>query len=100
MGSRLTFTPIVTPELQPARPRSLWTEPASQSGLGDLAQQFFASLGVTEESYRAKKKELGFDPNCNCKERKEWLNRMGEEFGVNRAASRMAEWLSGRSSQP
>ena len=42
------------------------SSPAAKPGLGDLAEQFFRSLGITEERYKAVKVALHLDPKCNC----------------------------------
>ena len=69
-------------------------------GLGDLAGEFFATLGVTEERYKAAKLALHLDPNCGCSGRRAWLNAMGEKLGVNGAAGRVAGWLKRRKKTP
>ena len=65
-------------------------------GLGDLAGAFFASVGVTEERYRAAKSALGLDPECNCDARKKWLNEMGHRLGVDGVVVKMAAWMDRR----
>jgi hypothetical protein len=62
-------------------------------GLGDLAEAFFKSLGITEERYRSVKVALELDPNCGCAERKKWLNAMGAKLGVNSVIAKMAAWM-------
>ena len=44
--------------------------------LGDRVADILERYGVTEESYKRFKAEHGMDPECNCKERREWLNRL------------------------
>ncbi len=53
------------------------SQPTAPSGLGDLAEAFFNSVGITEDRYRAVKVALHLDPKCGCAERKKWLNEMG-----------------------
>jgi hypothetical protein len=65
-------------------------------GLGDLAEAFFKSVGITEERYRSVKVMLHLDPNCNCADRKRWLNEMGRHLGVDRVVMRMARWMDRR----
>ena len=65
-------------------------------GLGDLAGEFFASLGITEERYKAVKVALYLDPNCNCADRKKWLNEMGQKLGVDGVVLKMAKWMDRR----
>jgi hypothetical protein len=68
-------------------------QPALPPGLGDLAEAFFSSLGITEERYRAVKVALELDPKCNCAERKKWLNAVGAQLGVNGVVAKMAAWM-------
>jgi hypothetical protein len=65
-------------------------------GLGDLAEDFFKSLGITEERYRAVKVKLHLDPKCNCADRKRWLNEVGAKLGVDGVVHKMARWLDRR----
>jgi hypothetical protein len=67
--------------------------PPTKPGLGDLAEAFFTSLGITEERYRAVKVALELDPTCGCAERKKWLNAMGAKLGVNSVVAKMAAWM-------
>lgn len=46
--------------------------------LGDQVEVMLASIGVTKERYKEVKQRFGLPPTCNCDERKEWLNRVGE----------------------
>ncbi len=69
---------------------------ATKPGLGDLAEDFFRSLGITEERYRAVKVALHLDPNCGCAERKKWLNEMGAKLGVDGVIVKMAQWMDRR----
>lgn len=62
-------------------------------GLGDLAEAFFKSLGITEERYRSVKVALHLDPKCNCADRRRWLNDVGTELGVNSVVIKMAQWM-------
>jgi hypothetical protein len=66
---------------------------APKVGLGDLAEAFFKSLGVTEERYKAVKVKLHLDPNCNCADRKKWLNEVGAQLGVDGVVMKMAKWM-------
>lgn len=67
-------------------------------GLGDLAEAFFKSLGITEERYQAVKVTLHLDPKCNCADRKRWLNEVGAQLGVNSVVVKMAQWMDRRKS--
>lgn len=69
---------------------------ADTRGLGDLAEAFFKSLGITEERYQAVKVSLHLDPKCNCADRKRWLNEVGAELGVNSVVVKMAQWMDRR----
>jgi hypothetical protein len=73
---------------------------APKSGLGDLAAEFFASLGVTPKTYQATKESLHLPGGCGCDKRKRLLNAVGEKLGVNEAAAAMANWLKGRTQTP
>lgn len=66
---------------------------AEAPGLGDLAEAFFKSLGVTEERYRAVKVKLHLDPRCNCADRRRWLNEVGATLGVDGVVVRLARWM-------
>lgn len=68
----------------------------SEVGLGDLAAGFFASLGITEERYRSAKATLHLDPHCGCADRRQWLNDVGRQLGVDGVIVKMARWLDGR----
>jgi hypothetical protein len=70
--------------------------PPVKRGLGDLAGDFFAALGITEERYKAVKVALHLDPNCNCADRRKWLNEMGEKLGVDGVVMKMAKWMDQR----
>ena len=61
--------------------------------MGDLAEAFFKSLGVTEERYRAVKVKLHLDPKCNCADRRRWLNEVGATLGVDGVVVRLARWM-------
>ena len=69
---------------------------AAKVGLGDLAEAFFKSLGVTEDRYKAVKAKLHLDPHCNCADRKRWLNEVGAQLGVDGVVVRMAKWMDRR----
>ena len=62
-------------------------------GLGELAGEFFASLGITEERYKAVKVKLHLDPTCGCADRRRWLNEMGARLGVDGVIVKMARWM-------
>jgi hypothetical protein len=64
--------------------------------LGDLAEAFFKSVGITDERYRAVKVTLHLDPKCNCADRKRWLNEMGKKLGIDRVVIKMAQWMDRR----
>lgn len=65
-------------------------------GLGDLAESFFESLGITADRYRAVKVKLHLDPHCNCADRKRWLNEVGAKLGVDGVVAKMARWIDRR----
>ena len=71
-------------------------QPAAKPGLGDLAEQFFKSLGITEERYKAVKVALHLDPKCNCADRRRWLNEVGQKLGVDGVVMKMARWMDRR----
>ena len=68
----------------------------AKRGFGDLAGEFFASLGITEERYKAVKVALQLDPTCGCAERKKWLNELGDKLGVDGVVIKMAQWMDRR----
>ena len=70
--------------------------PPAKRGLGDLAGDFFAAMGVTEERYKAAKVVLHLDPKCNCADRRKWLNEMGQKLGVDGVVMKMAKWMDRR----
>ncbi len=72
------------------------SSPAAKPGLGDLAEQFFRSLGITEERYKAVKVALHLDPKCNCADRRRWLNEVGQKLGVDGVVMKMARWMDRR----
>ena len=57
--------------------------PTKKLPLGDAIELGLASLGITPESYVEFKEKFGLPPTCGCAERKRWLNKFGETFGVN-----------------
>jgi hypothetical protein len=65
-------------------------------GLGDLAEAFFKSVGITEERYRAVKVTLHLDPKCNCADRRRWLNEVGAKLGVDGVVVKLARWMDRR----
>src|SRR5262245_14132471 len=65
----------------------------SQPGLGDLAAEFFLSLGISEERYRSAKAALYLDPKCGCADRRRWLNELGGQLGVDGIVVKMARWM-------
>lgn len=69
---------------------------AEKRGLGDLAEEFFKSLGITEERYQAVKVAMHLDPKCNCADRKRWLNEVGKELGVDSVVLKLAKWMDRR----
>lgn len=44
--------------------------------LGDWVERQLAKIGVTPERYAYAKTQFGLPPDCKCKERKEWLNKV------------------------
>ena len=46
--------------------------------LGDITEGMLKRIGVTQDRYKAAKKLFGLSPSCNCKKRKEWLNRVSD----------------------
>jgi hypothetical protein len=69
---------------------------AEKRGLGDLAEQFFHSLGITEERYKAVKVAMHLDPKCNCADRRRWLNEVGKKLGVDGVVLKLARWMDRR----
>ena len=67
--------------------------PQPKPGLGDLAGEFFSSLGISEERYKAAKAALHLDPKCGCADRRKWLNELGEQLGVDGIVVKMARWM-------
>ncbi|MGD9633662.1 MAG: hypothetical protein AB7G28_04560 [Pirellulales bacterium] len=67
--------------------------PGEVPGLGDLAEAFFKSLGVTEQRYREVKVKLHLDPKCNCADRRRWLNEVGAKLGVDGVVVKLARWM-------
>lgn len=61
--------------------RARHSRPAGR-GVGDRLAAALKKLGVTEERYAAAKAAIGLPPTCGCKERREWLNRLGDWLGV------------------
>lgn len=55
-----------------------------REGWGDRTERLLSRVGVTQERYIAAKELFGLAPTCNCKARKEWLNKI-------------SEWLTGHS---
>ena len=51
-------------------------------GLGDATEQVLKSLGITEDRWKEAKERFGLAPSCNCRKRKEWLNKVGKYFGL------------------
>jgi hypothetical protein len=45
-------------------------------GLGDRVESALSSIGITQERYKAAKRAIGLSDDCNCNERKEWLNKL------------------------
>lgn len=66
--------------------------PSPQQQLGDWVESRLKSIGVTKESYQAVKAAMGLPPTCDCDERKEWLNQLGEKFGVAAKAAWSKLW--------
>ena len=54
--------------------------PEDEMGWGDKVERQLKSFGITPEKYVAIKEKFGLPPSCNCKGRKEWLNKVGEYF--------------------
>lgn len=68
-------------------------DPTLPPGLGDLAEAFFKSVGITEERYGAAKVKFHLDPNCNCADRRRWLNEVGAKLGVDGVVVKLARWM-------
>jgi len=62
--------------------------------LGDKLADFFESLGITKDRYKAAKAAIGFKATCGCDARRQWLNDLGESLGINGAAAKLAAWTS------
>lgn len=65
----------------------------SPPGLGDLAEAFFKSVGITEDRYQAVKVKFHLDPDCNCADRRRWLNEVGAKLGVDGVVVKLARWM-------
>jgi hypothetical protein len=52
--------------------------PIPNVGLGDAVESLLASIGVTQDRYKAAKELFGLPPNCGCTLRKEWLNKVSD----------------------
>jgi hypothetical protein len=50
-------------------------------GLGNLVESTLEKYGVTKDRWVEFKKRLGLPATCNCDRRKEYLNKLGAEFG-------------------
>lgn len=87
--------PIESPDVE-RRETVPIEEPIAASGVGDLAAEFFATLGITPERYQAVKESLNLPDECGCDKRKRLLNALGEKLGINEAAAAMTAWLKGR----
>lgn len=53
----------------------------SNNGLGSLTDRLLGSVGINESRYREIKSKFGLCPTCNCKKRKEWLNKVTRWMG-------------------
>jgi hypothetical protein len=53
-------------------------------GFGDKVEAALKALGITENRYQEVKRLFGLPPNCNCKKRKDWLNKVGSHFNNKR----------------
>ena len=64
--------------------------------LGDEVERALQTLGITEERYRSFKEQLGLMPTCNCKDRKEFLNKLSTQFGLsaNKILNYWSWWIS------
>ena len=51
-------------------------------GLGDRIEHALEVMGITKDRWVAFKSAMGMPPLCRCPERREWLNRIGESFGI------------------
>ncbi len=78
---------------QPASDDSPQAAPEPKPGLGDLAGEFFVSLGISEDRYKAAKAVIYLDPTCGCADRRKWLNELGEQLGVDGIIVKMARWI-------
>ena len=78
---------------QPASDDQQQMAPPPTRGLGDLAGDFFASLGISEERYKAAKVAMFLDPKCGCADRRKWLNELGAQLGVDHVVAKMARWM-------
>ena len=43
---------------------------------GTWAHKFLNGIGITEDRYREVKQAIGLPPNCSCKARAEWMNKV------------------------
>ena len=51
-------------------------------GLGNYTEQLLTSIGITKELFIEAKQLFGLAPTCGCAKRREWLNRVGQHFGI------------------
>ena len=91
----LTTTPLGNNQYDHRCPRCGWhtttegndeithecQQPERISRLGDRVEAALGKAGITQERWKAFKKQFGLPATCNCTARKEYLNRMGDEFG-------------------
>lgn len=52
--------------------------------LGDRTESLLKKIGITQDRYKEVKARFGLAPDCSCDARKQWLNNVGEYFGVGR----------------
>jgi len=60
--------------------------------LGDVMADFFESLGITKDRYKAAKAAMRLKATCGCDARRQWLNDLGESLGIIGTAAKLAAW--------
>lgn len=73
---RLGEYPEIEAEITRKHRKKVVTQPTILP-MGDYTERLLGTVGITEDLYKAAKESLGLAPTCNCKARKEWLNRAG-----------------------
>lgn len=54
-------------------------------GLGTRIERILKAVGITEDRYKELKKIAGFEPTCNCPQRKMLLNKLPKALALGYA---------------